>query len=344
MDLLTVKQATAILTRRLESVPMTAIRPDGASCLWPLTGDEVNQFVGRAGITPRQLLEAAAKSFDSKQQRRPEQSRSFVDWIDNEWDRRMEHAMRLEAPAKEVLTHALPLLLRVAEPAWKSPRPNEFAKVIDHIFSAPDKACRVGVKVCEDSPVSLAAQLRKLSTLHPSQTGLQQLLLLRDERKPIGPNARMTWQHIAALEERQSRLVHVEPETLAVLDAMRQLIADAQSGDLAFEGGTVSEERVLEWLRKNLPHPLKEFVDILTNASARELPQDYLQVFQEWIQTQRITRWDVAARTLAFPIEQQNQILNQLRERGDLFRVLDGDPVVVISARLQHSEAAELPE
>ena len=57
---------------------------------------------------------------------------------------------------------------------------------------------------------------------------------------------------------------------LVSLDAFRDLISDAKSGDLAFHGETVKSETVEKWLPQNVPETLREFLSsVLEHMSHR---------------------------------------------------------------------------
>lgn len=330
------EQAKTLLARRLEAAGLAAQRPDGAPHIWPLTDDDVAAIVGKVDVLPRRLLEAAAEIFEDWRDGKRLPKITLPDWLEQQWDGRMEQAGRLEAPAKEILTHAVPLLLRVVEPDWKAASAKQNVAV-DHILAAPGNEARVGVKICEGQPISLAAQLKTLAALYPGQTGLHKLVLLRDERNPISANAHRTRQHIATLEKNDAVLLSVGPETLATLEAMRLLISDSQSGDFAFHGETVSEDQILAWLRANLPNSVKELVEILTTQAASPVSKS-VDSLQEWIRANRIASWATATAAISLSGSAADELLNHVRERTDLFRVLEGEPIVVFSARLGQSE------
>ncbi|HKX27473.1 MAG TPA: hypothetical protein VJ302_07265, partial [Blastocatellia bacterium] len=68
----------------------------------------------------------------------------------------------------------------------------------------------------------------------------------------------------AAREElikKGARWITPSVEALAALAALRRLLADAQSGDLANRGRTVELKTVQEWLSANLATELKELLE-----------------------------------------------------------------------------------
>jgi hypothetical protein len=79
------------------------------------------------------------------------------------------------------------------------------------------------------------------------------LCVLRDARLAISAGATKTRERLEQIEREGGRVIRVEPEALAALDAMRRLVADATSGDLSRNGDTVEPATVREWLARNLP-------------------------------------------------------------------------------------------
>jgi hypothetical protein len=97
---------------------------------------------------------------------------------------------------------------------------------------------------------SLAPWLKKL--LAHSRPG-ERLCILRDARLPIAPGAIRTRERLEQVVREGGRVIRVEAEALAALDAMRRLVAAATSGDLSRNGDTVEPKTVREWLARNLP-------------------------------------------------------------------------------------------
>jgi hypothetical protein len=62
------------------------------------------------------------------------------------------------------------------------------------------------------------------------------------------------------------RVVRVEAEALAALDAMRRLLAVATGGDLSLGGDTVEGATVRDWLKRNLPTQITDFAGCILAA------------------------------------------------------------------------------
>jgi hypothetical protein len=85
-------------------------------------------------------------------------------------------------------------------------------------------------------------------------------LLLRDARMPVSANARVTRQRIGSIEEQGGRFIPVSQEAVESLAALRRLLADAESGDLAHNGEAVSPDSVLKWMAGHLPSALDSLI------------------------------------------------------------------------------------
>jgi hypothetical protein len=93
---------------------------------------------------------------------------------------------------------------------------------------------------------------------------------LRDARPEIRANAKASQQRLEELRQKRAELVNVSPETLAALDALRSLLADASSGDLSLRGEAVTRQSVEQWLPAHMPEPLSDFIDQLRGGERGE--------------------------------------------------------------------------
>jgi len=97
-------------------------------------------------------------------------------------------------------------------------------------------------------------------------------------------------------------VVRVEAEALAALDAMRQLLTAATSGDLSSNGETVEPKTVREWLASNLPSAVQQFADALLGETA--LPQDAsADALLELVARRKVVSVDEAAQATSWPKE-----------------------------------------
>lgn len=340
------EQAEALLAQRLK--PLAESRPSGASLIWPFTEIDLQQFVG-TGCSPRELIVAAAQRFDllclgpMAEPVGPPQI-DTQKWFEDEWERREDAARQTNTPeaTAEILSDGIPRLVGVLAPDWKVSSAKH-GVAVDYILTAPKKEAQVGVKICEGSLISLAAKLKTLSTLYPAKSGLQKLVLLRDERSPISKNAKKTLDYLDILQRNEAIYLPVPPQTLAALDALRQLLADAAAGDLACGAETIHMDRVLDWLRSHLPDSLKELADVLVTQGREPLgggDSVYLATLQEWLSERCLARWADAIQAVNVSGKQADALLTAAEQRTDLFGVIHGEPTVVFSSRMASPSAS----
>jgi hypothetical protein len=141
---------------------------------------------------------------------------------------------------------------------------DEQLKDVSLIFEGADG--HLGISVCTQSNmISLAARLRRLKQQLASGR-LAKLVLLRDARVPLSAGAEKARLYLDELEQQGAITVFPAVEALAALDALRELLSDAKSGDLAFHGDAVTPQTVGEWLSAHLSSALRDFVNEIFGA------------------------------------------------------------------------------
>ena len=119
-----------------------------------------------------------------------------------------------------------------------------------------------GQAAAPDVPgIAMTKGVRRIVTGHNAQG---RSYIIQDDRVPLTKAAKVARQ---SLEELQSLGVIVSQpsqQVLAGLDALRDLLSDAKSGDLAFHGENVLARPTEAWLAEHLPDDLRQFVEQLT--------------------------------------------------------------------------------
>jgi hypothetical protein len=166
------------------------------------------------------------------------------------------------AETEAILRNGMPLLARSA--GLTDPVPG---KPLDFTFDGG----RVTIAICNEiDHRGLASRLKKISEAW-KPAGNQSLLLLRDARMaPIPATAKACHQHIASLQQRGGRLTTVSQEAVATLAALRRLLSDAESGDLAHEGEPVPSGAVERWIAGHVPEALEPLLARLKETSRRD--------------------------------------------------------------------------
>jgi hypothetical protein len=140
----------------------------------------------------------------------------------------------------------------------------------------------------------------------------------------IGTSANVTRQRLRSIEEKGGTFVPVSREAVESLAALRRLLADAESGDLAHRGEAVPPGRVEQWMAGHLPSAL----DPLIGQLRVEIPEPREGAASKWssklaalLAESRIISLEDAARELgAAPEEVESCALGDPR----LFGLLGG--------------------
>jgi hypothetical protein len=257
-------QAQRLIAARLDAVPaMAELRRGQNNPLWPLSAEAIQStFVGDTAPA-RKVISRCSHLFD--QWRTGEAP--AAEPLDAALEAMLEERTAPKEPsdAEAAFRDGLPLLLRSLGLAFEvpaSPSPFDFSW----------NRGRSAIAICNQVRAnSLASRLKKISEAwNPFET--PRLLLLRDARMPIGANARVSRQCLRSIEEQGGRLIPVSQEAVESLAALRRLLADAESGDLAHRGEAVPPGRVEQWMAGHMPSALDPLIAQLRSESAQ--PQD----------------------------------------------------------------------
>lgn len=191
---------------------------------------------------------------------------------------------------------------------------------------------QAAVAVCNQRPQGggLANRLKSVEANWPADAS--GLVIFRDSRRGIGPGATAAREALRKLEHRGARLVMVEQETLAALQALNELLADAKSGDLALRGDTVSESTVESWLATRLPPDLEALLDGFTDQAG----PGWLPALAELVNEARVMRLEDAARQIDIRPEEVEEFV---RLHPSLFGFAGGSARILY--RTVHSPSEE---
>jgi hypothetical protein len=194
--------------------------------------------------------------------------------------------------ANAILDHALPAALEML---------GKKATGTDTGLTIEDGGSRVDAVFINHSNLSsLASTLKRLLK---KKTPSTQLCLIRDQRLPISAGAKVTRELLKKIEDAGGRVIRVEKDALAVLDAMRKLLTVATSGDLSSNGETVEAKTVREWLAKNLPPEVERLAaELLGEAAAPQL-DSRAEALLELVGRRKVVSVDEAAQATSWPKE-----------------------------------------
>jgi hypothetical protein len=271
----------ALIASRLELVRETKGEdPIPESSLRPV----FEKHLGRCNA--RELIHEARRLFAEWQGCAPPTPVSTQEFLQAEFERLWASAQARGTPkmTDAVLAHGLPVALQLLGRKTSS---------TDTGLTVEGGAKRIKVVFVNQSNMnSLVAALKRIQD---EMTLGVSLCLVRDRRLPISATAKVTRERLKKIEEAGGRVIRVEKEALAALDAMRQLLTAATSGDLSSNGEAVEPKTVREWLAKNLPSEVQRFADALLGEAAPPLQDAGADALLELAGRRKVVSVDEAA-------------------------------------------------
>ena len=348
---LTPGEAKRLVEARLNSsAEMHEVRPAGLDRFWPLKETDIDEALRLRKNTPRLLLSYCAEKFDLAW--RPDllnERLPVEDFLNQNIEERLEQSAATASAdqADQILTHGLPMLLRLSKPAWES-RVIERFRDADMVFESPRG--RITIILCNHrNMTSLAGRLRRLrdqigeEVLEDSTR--EKFILLRDARLPIGTHARKTREHREQLLAHGFQWVNASSEMIAALDALRGLISDTKAGDLSCNGESISISSVQEWLMANLDRklpPLRELLDevLPENNGFNDEDFEICDDLNELLHNHHLVSVTDAAFRLGCD---EDRIESLARLHPERFGLLNGPPAVLFQLTLQAPDSADKP-
>lgn len=282
------EQAKQLIAARLGTVPeLTAERAARGDC-WPLAESQIRKVFQDNAAPARKIIARCKDLFDVWQSGQA----TVIEPLETALQEMFEERFTTKDPSETeaILRNGLPLLARSAGLTCSvtgDRSPLDFN--ID--------GGRVAVALCNQANArSLANHVKKISdSWQPASN--QTLLLLRDARLPISRTATVTQQRIANIQERAGRLVTVSQEAVEALAALRRLLSDAESGDLADHGEPVKADAVERWIAGHLPAAL----DPLISDFGAAPPDRITPALSALLAERKMVTLEDAARSLEVP-------------------------------------------
>jgi hypothetical protein len=242
-------QSQRLISARLDTVPELAVERAMHGGCWPLAESPIREVFLDNAAPARKIIARCKDLFDLWQSGQAAVVESLDAALQNMLDERFTTKDPAETDA--ILRNGLPLLVRAvglkcSVPGNRSP--------LDLMVDSD----RVAIALCNEANTrSLANHVKKISGAWKPAAN-QMLLLLRDARLPIPRSAKATHQRIAAIQDEGGRLVTISQEAVEALAALRRLLSDAESGDLAHHGEPVAPGAVEQWIAGHLPAALEQ--------------------------------------------------------------------------------------
>lgn len=324
-------EAVKLLQARMNSIPeLASLRSEHSdNPLWPLQEVEVRNVFVFPRCNPRPLLAHCADLFDVWRKGAAPPPLPTERFLDQAFEERRQQALEESEPSQidDTISHGLPSLISLARQDWQvrnQPAKSDVALAIERANN------RISISLCNSNHwPSLVKKLERLNS-QLSQGEIGQLVLLRDSRRSIGPGAKMTRARRDELLKRGARWVEPSVEALVALDALRKLLSDARSGDLANHGATVVEHTVLDWLAENLPPELRDLLDeVLPSGVGPHPDPDDLALYEavaELLQRHHL----ISVADVASMLNRANdEITNCAQRHSDRIGAL-GEPLIVL--------------
>jgi hypothetical protein len=332
-------EAEQLVKARLDAGPELAqLRSAQPNPLWPLTASDVTAALDAAGrCTPRRLLGVCAERFEAIRGSGLQQPPPSVDeFIAGLWRGQIEQSLAESSPEEtdQIVTHGLPLL---CELAGLRCRPRDNTAPRDVSLLADGQNGQVSISLCnQENMTSLAGTLRRLNASPP-----ERLVLLRDDRLPLGRHATRTRQYSEQLLTKGARWVKPSAEALAALDALRILLSEAKSGNIERHGETLPTATVEEWLKINLPLSLKDLLDDLLPQKSPDETDDFAlcEDIAELLHRHYLVKLEDAACMLK---AEAAAVEECARRHADRFGLLDGPPAVLFQLTTETAEVQEV--
>jgi len=261
LDPLSPQEAEDLIAARRMQFEMDLSDETRANPAWPLAPQEFNNlFKQDRPVTPRRLLSLCAERFENRihgvplpaaETEHPElvttTSVPVETFLERSWNDILEWKRADNTPdqTEQILRHGVPMLCLLLAPEQRLVHDQELPDV-SMVFEYG--LGRVGVSICTQPNMnSLQSQFKRLQDQWELKR-IQRLVLLRDARLPISAGARKSRQLLDELEQQGVSMQFIEAQTLQQIDAVRDLLSDAKSGDLSNGGETVAPDVVSHWL------------------------------------------------------------------------------------------------
>ncbi len=331
-------EASKLISARLNtSAELATLRVMQNDVLWPLREEEIKTVFNQNQCTARKLLVRCAELFDTWYIKgmRGEPGPVITqlpteDFLDQTLQETLSRSLADNSPehTDEIVAHGLPMFLHLT---GAGSRQTLFSPERDIDFAINKGGERIALSLCNQNTKSLWRRLDRLKILlGEGNLNLTKLVLLRDARLPISKSATGTLRRRDELVSEGARWVTLTAEMMAALDALRKLLSDAKSGDLAQNGETISPSTVEQWLSRNLGARLPQLATLLDeingDSSASPSQIRLRERLAELLQAHHLISVEDAAHLLQY---EPAAVAECARHYPDGLGMLDGSPAIL---------------
>jgi len=229
--------------------------------------------------TARDALTIAAERYDEIRYGRKigslkpkaSDSRSEADFLQGEFEQRFESFRRSIHPddLDAILHSAIPVICPLHDATCTEMDAPSLAD-IDMVLRHQNR--RVPISFCNQANLTtLAARLKRLLTLMDTHR-LQDLVLIRHPRRTFPKGQSKANAYLNALRRKGAKWIVPSEEAVAALAALRDVLADAQSGDLSNGGTAIGPETVRQWIQMTCDVAASSLLNEILQPSEKNAP------------------------------------------------------------------------
>ncbi|MCP4345098.1 MAG: hypothetical protein GY795_06175 [Desulfobacterales bacterium] len=319
---LTVDQSLKLARARLDICPGL----DGIKKNKMLSGleKELSGYAGTEGRTARQVLSYCADLFDSWETGHIKPGLSDENFLNEERTKREKQVIQHMAPERTdgIIRSILPVLANLMDKNWKE-QDNYLPRDIEIILEKPGS--KVGISLCSTNDKNKLTYRFKRLREQFKENSLNDLVIIRHSQLGLKSVSETCKKYLEDLKKQKAKIIEPDNELLAVLDALRSLIADASAGDLANRGRTVDSETVRDWLKKHLSGSVRDFLTQVTGSDKNDKDNNF-KVLMELLDKEHIIKLDDAAKKLGTDTDHLRIFVQQYPEQ---IGYLEGPPPVI---------------
>ncbi|MGH8563834.1 MAG: ATP-binding protein [Gammaproteobacteria bacterium] len=324
---LNLDQALALVRQRLDGVSeLSQLRKKHESPVWPLREEDIRVVIPKDGCAARILITHCRDLYE-RARGASVSIEGTGDFLERTWAERYERQMKegTATNADGIFHTALPEAIRLSGAAWRPADP----PVRDVEIGFASEGNSLNVSLCNHGNMtSLAGRLRRLRDAVGPRLPPSSLVLVRHPTLPLPKTARRTQEYLDELSRQGVRFLQPSEEALAALAVLREMLAEAQAGDLHCRGETLSPETAQRWLSEHVSPELRQLLDDLLGATEPAPDPDLrlCQALLESIEARAIATLATLAAELG---ESEPRLIHCVRRFPEHFRLLEGLPPVV---------------
>lgn len=311
---LTWDEAREVVAARLDREPVLRDRSDP---LWPLAESKLRPLFDKGGrCLARRVLFECKQLFDEVQGRLAEPAEPPAKVLGRLYEER-----RSAPPGSGdfILRNGLPLLIHLTGARVENAKPRENG--VNLTARTATRATHVAI-VNQTHANAVASQLKKLTRL----ANPENLVIVREARLGLGPKSDKLRRD---LMKQGARYAAVSEEAIAALNAIRKLLAEAESGDLSYRGESIPAATVEEWIGKQFPPELDDLRSKLADGAEAAGP-NLLPRLLDYLDRAMVAPLEDAARELQVTKE---ELADCARQNPDQVVLVEGRRAAVFAAR-----------